>query len=94
MKELISAKTVQEAHAEGKKEITYDFNSSIVTPEAITVAKELDIKLLDKGEEENNKLRDIIKQEVIKQNPQSSNKDFQLNEIVDKVLAAYKKKTA
>lgn len=93
MKELISAKTVQEAHANGKTEIFYEIKSSIVTPEAITVAKDLNIQLIDKSEEENNKLRDIIKQEVIKQNPQSSTTEFQLNEIVDKVIAAYKKKT-
>ncbi len=47
MKKLISAQTVKQAYKDGKRELEAPSKSVMYTPEALTVAKELGIRLLE-----------------------------------------------
>jgi len=47
MKKLISALTVKQAHKDGLKELEAPVKTTMVTAEAVTVAKELGIRLVD-----------------------------------------------
>ena len=47
MKKVVSALTVKQAYSDGKKELVAPRNSTIITPEARTVAKDLGVKLVE-----------------------------------------------
>ena len=49
MKKLISAEYIRDAHRENKNTLEIDYNTHIVTPEAIQVAEQLGVEIIRKS---------------------------------------------
>jgi len=105
MKKLISALTVKQAHKDGIKELEAPSKTVMYTPEAISVAKELGIRLVDSNDlvpalpvaakgtkvQINEKLvRSVVEKVIDRLPPEKRQLDVIKNVVVD-VLAEYAK---
>ena len=99
MKKLISALTVKEAHREGRREIMAPPKSTIITPEARSVAKELGITLVENGSDspvpgkanlpvEEKQVQQIVER-VIEQLPPEKRQPEVIKSVVGDVLSKY-----
>lgn len=102
MKTLISARNVRDWHAQGQTEITVTPGSTIVTPEARSIAAELGVRLVESAADAGSgtgsvaaaasgaanppALRDAIRKQVKAKLPSGRFSDAELDAIIDKVL--------
>ncbi len=107
MKKLISALTVKQAHKDGKDEISAPPATTIVTPEALTVAKELHVRIVEsadavspKGAETAGKAKKVdidealvrtVVERVIRQLPAEKRQPQVIRDVVTEVLLQYGK---
>ncbi len=92
MKELISARVIEDAAKNGTSYVTEDANT-IVTPEARSVAQQLGVKIVfdnvnaASSSISNSSLRDEIKRQVMKRLSNQKYSEADLERVIDKVLA-------
>jgi len=99
MKKLISALTVKQAHKEGLREISAPVKTTIITPEAFSVAKDLGIRFADQKTADSTVCSEIadealirqIVERVINQLPQEKRQPELIKNVVADVLAKYVK---
>ncbi len=103
MKKLISAHTVEDAHKAGKTEIPAPSKSTIITPEAYTVAKKLGVHFVDRDVSPAPKLSQmknisldektirLIVQRVLDRLPPEKRNEELIKEAVVQVLSGYLK---
>ncbi len=104
MKKLISALTVKQAHKEGISELSAPPATTIVTPEALTVAKELHVRIIESGEavpqERAAKTQKVdidealvrtVVERVIRQLPAEKRQPQVIRDVVTEVLLQYGK---
>jgi len=103
MKKLISAHTVEDAYKAGKKEITAPPKSTIITPEAYTVAKKLGVRFVEEDISVppkpastgrltlDEKTVRLIVQRVLDRLPPEKRKEELVKEAVVQVLSGYLK---
>ena len=105
MKKLISALTVKKAHKDGLKELEAPSKTVMYTPEAISVAKELGIRLVDSSDSASVRpvvamgtkmqiseqlVRSVVEKVIDRLPPEKRQLDVIKNVVVD-VLAEYAK---
>jgi len=101
MKKLISALTVKQAHKDGLSEIQAPAASTIITPEALTVAKELHIPFVSAGVNEkevaksgkvtvDESLVRTVVERVIEQLPPEKRQINVIRDVVSDVLMQYR----
>ncbi len=104
MKKLISALTVKQAHKDGVSELAAPPATTIVTPEALTVAKELHIRIVESGgsappetagkakkvEIDETLVRTVVER-VIRQLPAEKRQPQVIRDVVTEVLLQYGK---
>ncbi len=102
MKKLISSLVIKQAHKDGKKEILAPMRTTIITPEARTVAKELGIKLVDSltPDEQSAKSKDftideklvrVVTEKVIEKLPPEKRNVENVKNVVNQVITKYSK---
>ena len=99
MKKLISALTVKQAHKDGIREISAPKESTIITPEARSAAKDLDLKF-DEGTDsvpvmaadavDENLVRKIVEKVIVQLPPENRHLDT-IRDVVVEILAKYVK---
>ncbi|MGD9900177.1 MAG: hypothetical protein AB7T22_13730 [Calditrichaceae bacterium] len=98
MKKLISAAVVKQAHADKKKQLDVPKSTSIITPEARTLAEKLGVELVEHGREASRvqktvignpdeKLVELITQKVMGRFPCGKQDQSRIRKIVRDVLA-------
>ena len=102
MKKLISALTVKEAYKKGQRELEAPSKLVMYTPEALTVAKELGMRLVEKGASSpvqgnkakvqitENLVRSVVEKVIDRLPPEKQQMDVVKNVVVE-VLAEYAK---
>ncbi len=100
MKRVITANTIKQALAAGKKQLYAPLKETIVTPEARTLAKQNGVELLEfststtEGQPiDENLVRRVI-EEVMSQLPPSKRNYQEIKKVVVEVLTAYLQKKA
>jgi hypothetical protein len=99
MKKLISALTVKQAHKDGIREISAPKKSTIITPEARSVAKALGLTFADSTSPvsnaaanviDENLVRKIVEKVVMQLPPENRDPDT-IRDVVVEILAKYVK---
>ncbi len=99
MKKLISALTVKQAHKDGIREISAPKKSTIITPEARSVAKDLGLTFTDCTSPVSNAAANVIDEnlvrkiveKVVMQLPPENRDPDSIRDVVVEILAKYVK---
>ncbi len=100
MKRVITANTIKQAVAAGKKQLYAPLKETIVTPEARTLAQQLGVELLEfsnttaEGAPIDETLVRRVMEEVLNQLPPSQRHYQKIKQVVMEVLSAYLQKKA
>ncbi|MCD6376769.1 MAG: hypothetical protein J7L94_14670 [Caldisericaceae bacterium] len=100
MKRVITANTIKQAAAAGKKQLYAPLKETIITPEARTVASQLGVELLEfslatpQGKPIDENLVRQVMEQVMKNLPPSKQNYQKIKSVVIEVLTAYLKKNS